>query len=196
MRHWGAIGPDSSGEYEGKKLKEDEIELKLVHLLLKLESIHNVTSKCIIDFAADLQFISSSVSGPGIRETVNSCLKKHDCELEEMVVSDSVKELSESNPISKALRPDGCLATAYKREKFYKKTFNVVEPVEYILDQSKGLTFQYVPILKSLSQILSQKDVLEKAFTLYTTDEGSHFMMTHIIKKMHFFPVKKCLFPS
>ena len=170
----GAVGPDSSGEYEGEEFKEDDIELKLGRLLLKLESINNVPSKCITDFVAELQFISSSVSGPGIRETVNSCLRKHDCELEEMVVSDLVKELSESNPITKALRPDGCLATSYKRQKFYKKTFNVVEPVEYILDQRKGLTFQYVPILKSLSQLLSQKDILEKAFTSYTTEEGSY----------------------
>lgn len=105
------------------KLKGEEIELNLGHLLLKLESINNVPSKCISEVVAALQFISSSVSGPDIRNTVNLCLRKHDCVLDDLIVSDLVKQLSESNPISTALRPDAPLATSYKRKEFYKKDF-------------------------------------------------------------------------
>lgn len=62
-----------------------------------------------------------------------------------------------------------------KERSFIKKTFNVVEPVKYILDKKDGKTFQYFPILQSLSQILSLKDIQEKAFnSSYTTHEGRY----------------------
>lgn len=172
---------ECSAAYDGledcvtDELGEDEIELKLGYLLLKLESIYNVSSKCITEVAAELQFISSSVTVPAIKKTINSCLRKHKCVLDDVVVSDLVKQLSESNPISTALRADGFLSTAYKRREFYKEKFHVVEPVEYILDKKEGRTLQYVPILQSLSQILCLKDIQEKAFNCtYTTRNGAY----------------------
>lgn len=76
----------SSGEYQSEELKDDEIELKLGHLLLKLESIYNVPSKYITEIVNELQFISSLVSGPSIRKTVNSCLRKNDYVPDELAV--------------------------------------------------------------------------------------------------------------
>lgn len=170
---------DFSGEYETEELKEDEIELKLGHLLLKLQSIYNVPSKCINEVVAELQFISSSLSGPGIKKTVNACLRKHDCVLDDTVISDLVKQLSESNSVSTALRADGPLATSYRRQQFFKKNFHVVEPVEFILDKKEGRTLQYVPILQLLSQILSVKDIQEKAFnSSYATHESRYESFT------------------
>jgi len=139
---------DFSGDYETEELKEDEIKLKLGHLLLKLQSIYNVPSKCINELVAELQFISSSLSGPGIKNTVNECLRKHDCVLDDPVISYLVKQLSESNSVSTALRADGPLATSYRRQQFFKDKFHVVEPVEFILDKKEGRTLQYVPILQ------------------------------------------------
>ncbi len=37
-----------------------------------------------------------------------------------------------------------------------------MEPVEYILDLNEKKSFQYVPILESLKQILSNNDIREK----------------------------------
>lgn len=136
---------DFLGEYNTEELKGEEIELNLGHLLLKLESIYNVPSKCISEVVAELQFISSLVSGTDIRNTVNLCLRKHGCVFDDLVVSDLVKQLGESNPISTALRSDGPLATSYKRKEFYKKTFNVVEPIEYILEKRKVKHYSMFP---------------------------------------------------
>lgn len=152
-----------SEEFQTEEGKGEDIELKLGHLLLKLESIYNVPCKCITEIVGELQFISS-VTGPAIRKTVDSCLSKHDCMLDDLIVSNLVKELNESNPISKALIADGPLATSYKRREFFKKKFPVVQPMEYILDKKEGHTLQYVPLLQLLSQILSLKDIQEKSF--------------------------------
>lgn len=105
---------ECSAEYAPEELKEEEIERQLGHLLLKLESIYNVPSKCVIELVAELQVLSSVVSGPAIQQMVNSCLRKHNCVLDNLVVSDLVKLLSESNPISTALRADGPLVQLSK----------------------------------------------------------------------------------
>lgn len=43
-----------------------------------------------------------------------------------------------------------------------KKHFIIVEPIEYVLDLKNRKSFQYIPILKSLQQILSCETLLDK----------------------------------
>lgn len=47
-----------------------------------------------------------------------------------------------------------------------KKHFDIVEPIEYVLNSQNGKSFQYISILKSLQQILSCQTFLEKAINL------------------------------
>lgn len=58
---------------------------------------------------------------------------------------------------------------------FVYYTFHVVDPVEYILDQKEGRNFQYVPILQSLSQILSPTDIQEIAFNSSHTAQAGRY---------------------
>lgn len=76
-----------------------------------------------------------------------------------------------------------------------KAHFSVVEPKEYILDNREGKTFQYVPILQSLLQVLNNKNIQEKALGSERNSEhtsqyqsfhdGSHY------QKNDFFSVKE-----
>lgn len=134
------------------------IEKSLAHLLLKLESIFNVPNRCIDEVVEELHFISHSASAPIMKDILQSCLRRHNCEIEEAVVSEMVKELCGANPISSALGSGGRLCSAYKRREYFKEHFSVVEPIEYVLSREKN-SFQYVPILKSLLQVLSRKDI-------------------------------------
>lgn len=60
---------------------------------------------------------------------------------------------------------------------------SLVKPVEYIFDKKEGMSFQYVPILQSLSEILKDSDIQGKLLTPnyshscdYTSfHDGSHF---------------------
>ncbi|KAK2857880.1 hypothetical protein Q7C36_005799 [Tachysurus vachellii] len=64
-----------------------------------------------------------------------------------------------------------------------KANFSVVEPVEYILENKDNRTFQYVPILQSLSQVLKnieEKDLVTQKNTgcasrYQSFHDGSHF---------------------
>lgn len=73
----------------------------------------------------------------------------------------------------KAIGKGGPLATAYKRKEYFKELFNVVEPVEFILDQKKGRTFQYIPLLQSLQQLLGCTVVLNSVINSHRT-QGSN----------------------
>lgn len=49
-------------------------------MLLKLESIFSVPQQCSDELAEEVHVISSSASGPILKEILQSCLKKHNCE--------------------------------------------------------------------------------------------------------------------
>lgn len=72
----------------------------------------------------------------------------------------------------KAIAKEGPLATAHKRQKYYKENFEVVEPVEYILESRTNRTFRYVPVLKTLQQLLKQKYILSKVVDSHTDNHS------------------------
>jgi len=111
-----------------------------------LESTFNVPNKCINEIIDEFQFISSCASGPLVRDVVESTLKSHNCNLDSSVVTDLVKNLCQSHPIS----------TSLGTELLNQKTT--------YLEKKKAKTLQYVPILKSLLRVLNNKSVQEKAF--------------------------------
>lgn len=160
---------DESEDTFDPLVEENEDLAKLIvdnlgSLFLKLESIYNVSKKCIDEIVEELQFITCPASGPVFKEIVQTTLGRHDCNVDNSVISDLVKNLCQLNPVSVALGVDGPFSTSHKRSSFFKEHFFIVEPVEYILDEKERKTFQYVPILQSLSQILNKRDIQEKVF--------------------------------
>lgn len=96
---------------------------KFGQLFLKLESNFNVSNRCIDQIVDELQLISSSASAPVLIDVVESTLKSHNCDIDPTVISDLVKNLCESNPVSSALGKDGRFSTTYKRREFIKALF-------------------------------------------------------------------------
>lgn len=135
------------------------IERSLAHLMLKLESSFHVPNQCIDELVESLHFICHSASAPIMKDILQSCLKRHNCEVDEAIVSEMVNNICVANPVSAALCDGGPLSSAFKRRKYFNEHFSVVEPIEYILTGESS--FQYVPILKSLLQVLSRKDILD-----------------------------------
>ncbi len=157
----------SSGAHSVEKDDRHLIVDHIASFLLKLESVHNVSNRCIDELIDEMQFMSSA-SIPIIRDVVESHLKKNNCVIDSTVVTSLFEELNESSPISMAFDKAGPLSSAFKRRRYFLQRFNVVEPVEYILDPNENKSFQYVPILESLKQILNNEDIREK----FLTDDG------------------------
>lgn len=142
------------------------IELKLASVLLKLENAFLVPSAAVNELLEELQYLIGTVSVPVTQETIIRYLQGHNCQVEESVVKELATVLCTSNPIQAAIGKHGPLSTAWKRKTYYRKTFNVVEPVEYVLDRKNRKSFQYVPLLKSLQQLLNCETILNKAINL------------------------------
>ena len=130
-------------------------------LLLKLKTICNASVKCIDALVEDLHFISSSASVAVVRNTLDSTLRVNECIVDQAIITDLAEQLCNFHPISTALGAGGPLSSAFRRRSYFKEHFQCVDPVEYILDLQKNKTFHYVPILKTLQEIVKNKDVAE-----------------------------------
>ena len=93
-------------------------------------------------------------------------LQKNNCAVDEAIVSELADKLY--NPFSAALGPDGPFSSKFKRVKYYKENFSVIEPVEYILDPEEKSSFQYVPVLLSLQQLLKNEDIVKRLLTKHS----------------------------
>lgn len=95
-------------------------------------------------------------------------MKQNNCTVYENVISELVEKIQLCNPLTKAFGPDGPFHSKYKRVKYFKEHFDFVEPVEYIFDPLDSGSFQYVPILQSLQQLLNNKDIVSNILTRHS----------------------------
>lgn len=126
-----------------------------------------------IDKVVELHFISHSASGPIIRDILQSCLRKHSCEITESVVSEMVTELCDANPFTIALSSGGPLSSAYKRRAYFKEHFAVVGPVEYVLrrEEEKLPVSLFDDIYYKTKDFFSEEDPVI-AIIIYVDDSG------------------------
>ncbi|XP_039905983.1 uncharacterized protein LOC120745310 [Simochromis diagramma] len=143
-------------------------------LLLKLESTYNVSVRCINALVEDLFYISSSASVEAVKNIIDSALKSNKCTVDHTIIKDLAEQLCSSHPISRALGAGGPLGSAFKRNKYFKEHFQFVDPIEYILDAEQKKSFQYVPVRKTLQEVLKNKDIAVEAFSRCSSSTG-HF---------------------
>lgn len=137
------------------------IERKFASILLKLENDFHVPSNAIDELLTDLRYLHSA-SVPISTQVFLETFQKHDLHVDQQVVQELFSSLSLHNPLLKSTSQDGPLAIAFKRMKYYRENFDVIDPVEYIVQSETNRSFQYVPILKLLQQLLNQKQIIRK----------------------------------
>lgn len=140
---------------------------------MKLENIFHVPSIAIDELLCELHYLLSTVSVPVTCSSLSELFKTKNIEVDSLIVKELADILCKSNPLVKAIGKGGPLATAYKRKEYFKELFNVVEPVEFILDQKKSRIFQYIPLLLSLQQLLGSTAVLNSVINSHRT-QGSN----------------------
>ncbi len=180
---------DTSEELGCESDTSSEIVRNIGSILLKLESIYNVSGKCIDDLVEQLQFICTS-STQYIPKLVSDFFTKNNCAVEQDLVSELVDKLCYSNPLNVAFCPNGPLCSKFKREKYFKENFSVIEPVEYILDPEENCSFQYVPVLQTLQQLLNNEDILNSVLTKHSNasqltsfHDGTYFKLNALHAK-------------
>lgn len=155
--------PSTSLDWRGQhKELPDLIEKQLAVALLRLECLIHVPGTAVDEFLQELNYLLCSLTIPLSKGIVSDILHCHNVQVDESVVTEITTAVCSSNLISKAIGKGGPLSSSYQRKQYYKEQFCVVEPVTYILDNKNKRTFQYVPILKSLQQILNNKTIVDK----------------------------------
>ena len=96
----------------------------------------------------------------------------NNCTVAPAIITDLAEQLCNFRPISAALGAGGPLSSAFKRRSYSKEHFQCVDPVEYILDYQKNKTFQDVPILKTLQEIMKNKDIAEGILSRCSNSTG------------------------
>lgn len=142
------------------------IASKLASVLLKLENCFLVSSAAVDELLEELQHLIGTASVPVVQNIIAGYLQDRNCGVDESVVKELATVLCTSNPIQAAIRSGGPLSTAWKRKGNCRKNFNVLEPVEYVLDRKNRRSFQLIHLLKSLQQPLNCETVLNKAVNL------------------------------
>lgn len=95
------------------------------------------------------------------------------------------------NPLTKSIGAQGPLSTAFRRKKNFKDKFQVVEPVEYVLNKDSKDTYQCVPLLQSLQQLLSKDGIIDvlancSAHSNETAEEYKSFQDGEFFKQNQF----------
>lgn len=165
--HSNSSGP-SFVEAENENLQETIIR-KFAAVLLKLEIFSHVPSSAIDELLEELHFIFTSAVVPVSNTTAVEVFRRHKVQADFQIINEVNLAINANNPVVKAIAKGGPLSTSFKRKQYYKEYFEVLEPVEYKLEAYSNKTFQYVPLLKSLHQLLCRKDIIDKLVDNYTT---------------------------
>lgn len=99
-------------------------------------------------------------------------MANHNLTVDGLVTEELVSALCLTGPVYKAVGKGCPLATSFKRKKYYKDNFKVVDPIEYILDEKQKRSLQYVLLLKFLQQLLSVNSVLDKALNIHLSSRN------------------------
>lgn len=147
--------------FQTEERDEKAVEERLAAVLLKLENVLHVPSSVVDELLQDLHFLMSSASLPALHAIVSDFCTKHNLGLNETEIVELASAACVSNPLTKSIGDQGPLSTAFKRKKYFKDKFQVVEPVEYVLNKDSKHTYQYISFLQSLQQLLSKDGIVD-----------------------------------
>lgn len=116
----------------------------------------------------------SDASVPLSCDIVSDIFQKRNLHVDESVIRETVATICSGNPMQRSIQKGGPLSTVHLRRQYYKENFSVVEPVEYILDAKNPHSFQYIPILKSLQQLLNRRAIIDEVCVGHQAHEGTY----------------------
>lgn len=97
-------------------------------MLLKLESVYNVSGRCVDDLVEQLHFIYT-LSVQHYPKLIDDIFTRNNCAVDEIVVNELIDKLSHSNPLRTTFGPDGPFSSKFKRGEYFKENVSIIQPV-------------------------------------------------------------------
>lgn len=151
-----------SNQAENIEISSSAVENRLGLLCLKLMSKHHLPAFVIDIILNEIKDIHE-LCNESLLQKLRTQLKKVK-EIEEAHINE-IENLVTNNLLSDVLSGNGVLRSDNQRRLYFKQNFYYVEPVEYMLGKNKYnrvCTFHYVPIIKSILTLISNKSVVKQ----------------------------------
>lgn len=162
-------GPENDDtDCEVAELKDvEDLEIQLEHnvaaLFLKMSSILNISETAQQEVIEQINQIYL-LSQPLLHSSIKRILHTHCSDVDDALVNEIARVVTENNVFFKFTSDGGSLSTAHKRTSYISKEFSLVMPIEFVLGNDNQ-TIVYIPILKMLQTLMSNRDILEKTMS-------------------------------
>ena len=175
------IDSSATSSVQPGAIVDDDIQNDLLHMLatlfLKMQAMHNIPVSVIdsiIECLNSYNVIQQSLFYSNI-ETILKNAGLSDQTLE--TVLPQIDTALES-VFYKSTSEGGSLSTGYRRQSYCEKNMTYIKPVEYVLEKSgrNVKSFQYIPIIDVLSEMLSKDDLLNQVIKPHVPNtKGQYF---------------------
>ncbi|XP_036952445.1 uncharacterized protein LOC119018692 isoform X1 [Acanthopagrus latus] len=168
------------------------LQHKLASLFLRMQCVLHVPKhaiQAIIDEFSDILSFSKFHTTKILKDV----LAKHNIEVEEDVIQEISSTVFEKNPVLVTTAEKGALSTDYRRNRYFKEHFSIIEPTELLYDRTSKKAFVYVSVNEVIELLLNRGEFLEKlVFSeestpgIYKTfQDGSYFQQNFGENELH-----------
>lgn len=150
-----------SNQVENIEISSSAVESRLGLLCLKLMSKHHLPAFVIDTILNEIKEIHE-LCNESLKQKLRTELKKIK-EIEEAHINEIVNLVTDN--LSDVFSDNSMLRSNNQRRLYFIQNFYYVEPVEYMLGKNKNnraCTFHYVPIIKSILTLISNKSVVKQ----------------------------------
>lgn len=149
------------------------LERKIASLLLCMQSVLHVSKNVTQNIVEELTSILLFSKSHGLH-SIESILTKHNINIDSTIVKEISDSVFLTNPLFAAISEKGTLSTDYRRNVYFKKNFDVIEPTEYLYEPAHKEVFVHVPVIRVLKTLLNQDSFIDKIEFTHEHLPGQH----------------------
>lgn len=98
----------------------------------------------------------------------------------------------QKNPVVVCTSDKGTLSTDYRRNRYFKDHFSIVEPTEQLYEHTSKKAFVYVSVAQVIELFLNRAEFLEKLVFREECTPYKSFQDSHYFKQNNFFCKQEC----
>lgn len=156
----------------------ETLEHKLGSLLLYMQTILHITKRAtqeILDGFSNIVSFTRLAAKELIKDILKRCDNIDDALAEELS-EHIIEAIRNTDPLHVCTAEKGSLSTEHRRITYYKKHFQVIDPVEYLYDRLHKNSFVYVSVQRVLEVLLNREDVSERS--VFIEEDSEHYQST------------------
>lgn len=154
--------PVERREQDTETVDADILEHKVAQLFLSMQTVLHISKSAIqkiVEQLHDILYFSKLYA----HDTIREILANHNIVTDNnQVAQDLADAIFQTNPLFVTTSAKGNLSSDYRRNLYFKEQFKVIEPTEYLYNQTQNNAYVYVSITKQLECLFCHQQFLDK----------------------------------